>query len=283
MIATEKPSVVHIHSVSELAAPAQEIAKSLGIPVLLHVHGGIAPHDPQSYLRHIRKADTVLAVSRFAAQSAIAGSGRSAPVVVVANGVPDPLDIIGPADAALDVIIIGRLSEEKGVDLGLRALARVALRIPALKVGIIGGGNELPALMALRDELGLAGNVDFRGPVEHVETLRAIASARVLLIPSRHTEGFGLVAAEAAFLGVPVVAANAGGLPETVIDRVTGLIVDPENSSEVADAVCRLLESAPLRLELGRNARAHALKSFTMQRFARDVLSHYPQTSGGTE
>jgi glycosyltransferase involved in cell wall biosynthesis len=85
-------------------------------------------------------------------------------------------------------------------------------------------------------------------------------------MPSRQ-EGFGLVALEAAMMGRPVIAARVGGLPEVVLDGLTGILVDKENSRATADAILSLLRHPETALRMGREARTRARQIFGWDRF----------------
>ena len=106
----------------------------------------------------------------------------------------------------------------------------------------------------------LADRVDFLGLLDDDAMLAEIAAASVVLVPSRIIEGFALVALEAAHLGRPVVATDVGGLSETVIDGVTGLLVPPEDADALATAVDRLLAAPDRAATMGTAARLAAAR-----------------------
>ncbi len=89
-------------------------------------------------------------------------------------------------------------------------------------------------------------------------------------MPSRF-EPFGLVALQAAQMGRPVIASRVGGLPEVVVDGETGLLVDPENVPLLAQAIESLLAQPDRSVEMGAQARAHAERNFSWDRF----VGHY--------
>jgi glycosyltransferase involved in cell wall biosynthesis len=157
-----------------------------------------------------------------------------------------------------DVIFVGRLIDEKRVDLLLEAIHALAGSFPDLRCSVIGDGPERAALEGRAVRLGLAGRVTFTGRVEGSRVYAAMKAADVLVMPSAR-EGFGITVAEAQACGtVPLVVRGpmsaASGL---VRDGVDGLLCDPTTAS-MAEALASLL-SDPARLaSMARSARRAA-------------------------
>ena len=141
--------------------------------------------------------------------------------------VPRPGDafVRRPAEEPL-FVFVGRLSPEKGVDLLLRAFARLHASHPRARLRVVGDGPMRAELDELTCELGLtgAGTVEFTGYRRPEEVERELADAWALVAPSRWAEPFGLVAVEAVVRGVPVVASETGGFAGTLEPGVTGLL-----------------------------------------------------------
>jgi glycogen(starch) synthase len=131
---------------------------------------------------------------------------------------------------------------------------------------IIAGDGALRAeLQQQAADLGIASAVDFLGwvPPENVPAL--INTSTIVLVPSRQ-EALGLVALEAAAMARPIVATRVGGLPEVVVHEETGLLVEPENTGALAEAVCFLLENREAAVRMGQAARARAQAVFNWKR-----------------
>jgi glycosyltransferase involved in cell wall biosynthesis len=174
--------------------------------------------------------------------------GTSTPVAKSIPGpsvqIPNPARSVFEEDGQPDdrregLLFAGRLVSRKGVDVALRALARLHERGRPLSLTICGDGPARDRLEAMSRELNVADDVNFRGWTEPDELAALYQKSQAALIPSRK-EPFGIVVLEAIAGGCPVVASNVGGLPEAVGD--CGLLVESENPEVLADAVENILE-----------------------------------------
>jgi glycosyltransferase involved in cell wall biosynthesis len=171
---------------------------------------------------------------------------------------------------------VGRLTRQKGVDVLLRAFARVEKEIPSARLVLAGDGPERKSLVALARSLGLR-RVAFLGWRSNAADV--LADVDLLAMPSRW-EGFGLVALEAMALGKPVVASNVSALPEIVVPGETGLLVPREGAAELADALQVLLSDRERAERMGRAGRARAKKEFTVKGMAQRTAEIYRDLLG---
>jgi glycosyltransferase involved in cell wall biosynthesis len=157
------------------------------------------------------------------------------------------------------VLSVSAYKEQKALDVLIRAMESVAARNPEIKLILVGEGPLREELEALSEKLGLVDRIEFHGPKSRREVIRLLRSCEVFVLPSRF-ETFGIAIVEAMACGRPVVAANAGGMPEIVRNGVTGILVNTEDPSSLADALNALLGNPSLRQHLGENAlnAAHA-------------------------
>jgi glycosyltransferase involved in cell wall biosynthesis len=147
------------------------------------------------------------------------------------------------------LLYVGRLSPEKNLD----ALRGIAEAVPSARLALVGDG---PARAKL--ERSLRGRpARFLGFLRGEELAAAYASADVFVMPST-TETLGFVVLEAMSSGVPVVAANAGGIPDLVEHGVSGILYDPAEPAAAGKAVSELLAHPGQRLDLAEQARATA-------------------------
>jgi glycogen(starch) synthase len=274
-LAELRPRVVHIHANSEISLPAYTVARASGIPVIMHVHGEIDRELSPAYLKQVRECDVVVAVSEPVATSIRRVVGREGPVQVIVNGIaPHPREILDvPADPVPLVLMVGRLEEAKGFDDVVRALA--VSRFPDAEAVIIGQGAWGEVIEQVGREVGVAPRVRMLGRVEHEQVLGWMRRARVVAVPSRHTEGFSLVAAEAGLCHRPVVATRVGGLPITVDDGATGTLVGPGDVAALAAAIDAYLQSPALAEQHGDAGARRIAREFGMPAYCAALAELY--------
>jgi glycosyltransferase involved in cell wall biosynthesis len=162
------------------------------------------------------------------------------------------------------ILTVGRLSGNdtyKGFDTLIEAMPLIRREYPTARLRIVGRGDDLPRLTALADRLGVAGSVDFTGPIDD-EALRAeYAACDLFALPSRK-EGFGLVFLEAMTYGKPCIGARAGGVPEVINDPV-GQLVEYGNLADLAAAVSDLVRHPRDSEVVRRHADSFAFPAFT--------------------
>ncbi len=174
--------------------------------------------------------------------------------------------------------IIGRISSTKGQDIFLRAAAQVLRRLPAVRFQVI--GSALFSDLAFEDEihrlaesLGIAAAVEFTGFVSDVPArLRALD---VFVLASTTPEPFGQILVEAMAAGKPVIATDAGGIPEIVTHGQTGQLVPPGNVDQLAEAICQLLSHPEETVAMARRGRQRVAERFTIERTVQDVEAVY--------
>jgi len=164
------------------------------------------------------------------------------------------------------VLSVGRMYPRKRFGDLLRAAALLRERIPGVAVRVVGKGPEWRRVRALREALGLGETVTLLGEVSRSRLAVEYASADCFCLPSVQ-EGFGIVFAEAMAAGLAVVACRAAAVPEVVIDRRTGLLVNPGSPEELAMALETLLTNHGLRKDLGAAGRDRVTR-FTRDRIA---------------
>jgi D-inositol-3-phosphate glycosyltransferase len=175
------------------------------------------------------------------------------------------------------VLVLARIQPLKGPDLAIAALAEIpASRRPLL---VIAGGTSpghddyARALHRQVDDLGLSGDVVFLPAQSRVQAAALVAQAALLLVPS-HSETYGLVALEAASSGTPVVASRAGGLSESVVDGVSGVLVDERSADAWARAIDGLLGDPRRLAALSAGALEHA-EAHSWSLAAARMAEHY--------
>jgi glycosyltransferase involved in cell wall biosynthesis len=245
-------------------------ARLLGIPVLLRqpISAGF-----RTRLRHrlyYRHVPAHYVANSNATRNAMLGSAPWLDpdrVSVVYNGIDvdrfadaAPADLGLPADA-ITVGFVGRLETAKGIREMMQAWPSIAERVPNAYLIVVGGGGDAESpftAWAPRAE-----RVRVLGPRRDMPAV--MAAIDILAMPS-HNEGFGLAAVEAMAAGAPVVAANAGALPELVDDNVEGRLVPVRDTAALADAVAMIANDRAIRESMGHAARARAKRDFDVSR-----------------
>ena len=173
------------------------------------------------------------------------------------------------------LLSVARLTPHKGIDTGLRALARIRERYPDLGYAVVGSGEQLPALQAMAQSLGVADRVRFLTATPDSDLPALYNCAEIYCGFSRVTEeaaeGFGISLVEAAASGLPVVAGRGGGVPEAVHEWETGLLVDPERPDEVCGALQSLLDDRALAGRLGAAGRRAVETYYNWDRVTADL------------
>ncbi len=296
LLRTERPALVHTHLIHATVVGRLAAAR-LGLPTVATVH--IAERRRRPW--HFRldrwtgrwcAAWTAVsaAVADFHARRTGIARGR---FEVIHNGIDldrmTPSADRGAARAALGldrealtVGAFGRLDPQKGLDIYLEAVARLAPRHPGVQFVLAGYGPEEARLRERMARPDLAGRVRFLGRVDNPAEL--YHALDVLAFPSRY-EGFGLVLVEAMACGVPTVAAGVDSVPELAGADRAALLVRPENPEALAEAISRLLDAPERRARMAAAARerAQAFDVRAMVTRYQDLYARVLEQERGTE
>jgi glycosyltransferase involved in cell wall biosynthesis len=283
------PDVVHAHSPFVTGLLARRLARAAGAPLVFTHHTRFA--DYGHYLGPLAGPGAALAdayLARFwtACAAVIAPStdlaaeirarmqapGRDR-VYVIPTGIDvaaigalpgrDPRPPAGwPADAVV-VATLGRLAPEKSPMTILEAVAHAAVRVPVLRLYVIGGGPSAGELRERASRPDLAGRVHFTGGLPRTDALARLAGADLFAFASR-TETQGLVLAEALAAGLPAVAVDGPGVRDSVRDGVDGMVVPAEPAERrhilLGDAIAELALDASRRADMGARAGGDAAR-----------------------
>jgi glycosyltransferase involved in cell wall biosynthesis len=168
------------------------------------------------------------------------------------------------------LLAVAYLIEPKGVDVAVRALARLP---DDVTLWVVGTGRQAEALRALAGQLGVAARTHFLGAQRYVEPY--MQAADCLVCPSLWAEAAGLVNLEALACGLPVVASRIGGIPEYVEDGRTGLLFAPGDADGLAECLLRLRGDPDYRDVLARQAWSRAVERFSAHSRLDDFLALY--------
>jgi len=173
-------------------------------------------------------------------------------------------------------LYIGRLSREKGIDVLIRAAARLGRG----RLLILGDGPERETLERLAAESGAVG-IEFLGRRPASEVKAILGAARFVVLPSRWYENLPFSIMEALAAGKPVVASDIGGVPEMVDDGVNGFLVPPDDEGALADKIAALLADPALRAEMGSMGRGKALELYGPDYHYTRIMEIYRELRSG--
>jgi glycosyltransferase involved in cell wall biosynthesis len=152
-------------------------------------------------------------------------------------------------------VFVGRLIPVKSVDTFLEAAKKTLAKHPNTKFKIVGQGQEEARLKKLAEDLGIAHAVEFLGFLNHKDALKVMRHSTSLVLPS-YQEGFGLVLAEGAAQGIPVIASDkVGCVDEVVIDNITGLVFKSMDSKGLSQCMNHIIENPKEAKRLGDNGK----------------------------
>jgi glycosyltransferase involved in cell wall biosynthesis len=281
--------IVHVHWPLPHVIPGWAARRAGGVPLVITFHGveltfarsSAVPFLVPFLRRAIRSADAVTANSSYTA--GLIRSLHDRPVEILPFGttlsetapgaVPDPRR--GPP---FELLFAGRLVERKGVQVLLEAITR--LRSGEVHLSVVGEGPMREALEKRAAELGVGDRVTFHGFVSREELTRRFASCDAFVLPAVYdakgdVEGLGVVLVEALSHGRPVVASDAGGIPDIVRDGETGLLVPPGDAGALATALRRIMDDPALARRLGRTGREHVDAEFSWPRIIDRLVGLY--------
>jgi phosphatidylinositol alpha-1,6-mannosyltransferase len=183
------------------------------------------------------------------------------------------------------VVCVSRLVPRKGQDVLIRAMPEIVRRVPDAALLVVGDGPYRSALERMAFE-SPPRSVILAGEVPEDDLPRYYAAGDVFAMPCRtrkgglEVEGWGNVFIEAAACGKPVVVGDSGGARESLVDGVTGHLVDGPNVEQVADVIAGLLEDPPRARAMGAAGRSRVERSFTWPRAASQLAGWLREAAG---
>ena len=289
-ILDEKFDVVHgLDVYSTMALMVIPFARIFRIPCVLTCHTARGSAF-QIFLQRVlgwmfRVGNRLIAVSQASARFSYLLGFSEKRVTVVPNGV-DLSCFNGKIDAFAMreelgigeeplVVTALRLIKGKSPELLISAFANVLKVIPSAKLVIAGSGQEEDNLRRQIQDLNITNSVFMMGKLPKERVAQLMAAANVFVLPSK-IESFGLTLLEASAAGVPVVCANAGGIPEVFRDGFDALLYPPGDDDAMAKAIIRLIQDGKLANKISTNAVETASK-FTWERTAEQTLQIYKE------
>jgi phosphatidylinositol alpha-1,6-mannosyltransferase len=166
------------------------------------------------------------------------------------------------------IVSVGRLVHRKGQDHLIQSLPEILRSVPNAHVLMVGQGPYLSHLKKLVEELNVVDHVSFIGRIQYAQLPQYICAGDIFAMPSRsrffglEVEGLGIVYLEASACGLPVIAGSSGGAPDAVVDGVTGIVVDGESDTAIAQAAIKLLKDLDGAKTMGLAGREWIIKNW---------------------
>ena len=297
-VAAFRPDVIHIHAGGRLACAAVKLAKRLGVPSVISLHGGAAAV-PASELEEmlkplkgkfpygaildrlfglrfdpLAKVDVIICISHEEERRLKEKyPGRN--VQYLPNGV-DGGKVRAAARPGSNILCVSRIDYQKNQ----LALVELLAARPGCRLTLVGPITArwyADKIAARAKELGVGDRLTLVPglPPGSAELEAAFASADVFVLPSVH-EPFGIVALEAMARGIPLIASNVGGLPDFVKDGENGLLFDPSDPANLVRAFDRLVALPPERVNTMVSAARATADQFTWRSVIDRLMRLYP-------
>lgn len=246
-----QPDILHGHCALEAGSATRAAALQSALPYVLTEHSseilnGVEDASRRATAKRVyESAAAVIAVSdRLAGK--ISELAPAVQPIVIGNMVRDSVFRMAraqrPVTERITIVAISSLVPAKRIDLAINALAGIApAQSRAIDFVVVGDGPERARLETLAARLSV--NCRFMGNLPHAEAMAQLAGAHMLLHPSSF-ETFGIVLAEAAALGVPVVATRSGG-PQSIVHDDSGVLVDVDDLEQIGAAIAAVIDNLP--------------------------------------
>lgn len=288
LLERERPDVLHLNNGgypgAESCRVAALAARHVGVPHIVHFVHNMAypPNRPVRVERVLdrgvdRATDTWVTAAYRASDRLQHVRGLRRSVRTVHYGLPgasqEPVPAARREDlgftSGLCLAVVANLEARKGHRSLFEAIALTRQRGVTVQVACVGDGAERVALEALLDELGLCSQIRLLGWRDDVPAVLAAADA--LCLPSLSNECLPYAILEAMQAGLPVISTDVAGIPEMILDGVTGRVVAPGNSEQLAAALEQLAQDPALLARFGAAGRARVSQDFSLERMVDEM------------
>ncbi len=239
----------------------------------------------------LRRVDCALFNSHYTMEQAKAKGYFPCPGQVMYQGYDDQLfgrlprgngarQRLGIPEEGTLIMALGRLIEMKGIQVLARAADRILVNRPGAHIVIAGDGPLRGDIRASVAGSASRNRIHLTGALPRHEVARLLADADLyvnsgVVDAAGRAEALGITTLEAMASGLACIGSRVGGIAETIVNQVTGLLVRPGDETELADAVGRLADDAQLRAEMGEAGRRRAKDHFTWTVLAGEVAKVY--------
>lgn len=181
---------------------------------------------------------------------------------------------LGISNNTILITFVGRLIYAKGVQDLLQAFPRIKEVVPDTKLLIVGDGYYRAHLEKPAAQNGCSRDTLFLGQKSQDEVIDILSATDIFVSPS-YSEGFSISVAEAASIGLPIVATDVGNNGEIIIDHETGMLIKPGDVDQLEIKLCELIVNAELRKRLGENSRIFVKRKFDWDKITEKHIKLY--------
>ena len=290
LIKSEKISIIHAHWMIPQGFIGVYLKRKYKIPLIVTIHGSDLFPLKSTAFRKIQKfvlenADEVTVNSSVAKEEI---SSRfpllKTKISIISMGIDTKLfsrnnRLKKEYSNQRVILFVGRLNEQKGIEYLIKSMAKIKESIPNAKILIIGEGNYRQHLEKITNEIGVAENTSFLGPIQNKSLPDYYSLADVFVLPASTTktgtESFGLVLAEAMSCGTCVIGSSSGGIKDIIKNGKNGLIFEEKNHEDLAEKIINVLKNDKLRSRLAENGRKFAKSNYGWGKISRKFLEVY--------
>jgi len=282
-----KFEIIHAHVALPSGFAAVKISKRYRKPLVVTIHGQDLN---QTIFRNTRcleairrvfeHSDKIITVSNKLKRVAEANVGYIEKIVTINNGIDLEEVFDGKSELKakyqnkLVILSVSGLHKSKGIDLNLKALAKVVEKYNDVIYVILGEGPERDYLEQLVNKLHLEAYVEFVGEVPHRKAMEYMSVCDIFSLPS-WKEGFGIVYLEAMAHGKPVIGVRGEGIEDVITDGETGFLVTPRDVDSLAKTLDRLLADPDLRRRIGTRAREVVREKYSLTYTTAKIIQLY--------
>lgn len=233
-------------------------------------------HNGYNYASTFTEGNAVFSISPYNKEALRTMGAPASKIIDLPNGVDTQFFKPAPgkvANAHTQILTVGRLSKEKGIDMALRALSDIKKQSThTMRYTIIGSGPEEGALKELCETLGLQACIDFKGAQTSMEVCKAMQQSDFLLLPSK-TEAFPTVILESLSCGLPVVTTPVGA--SAMMVDTSGIILDEVSESAITQGLLTMVSSRKQWKKMGDTGRQRMITFYDTAQITAQLLAHY--------
>jgi teichuronic acid biosynthesis glycosyltransferase TuaC len=288
-----RPNVLHAHRATPEGFVGQLIAKKFDIPLVCSLRGSdinVFPYRDRLTMSLTRKVlssgHRLISVSGTLKAVAESISSPLKPIRVIYNGCTTDnfyfdgswrhtrRATLGIDSEAKVLIFVGNLIKAKGVFELLSSFTKLASSRPNLYLIMVGTGSEQKKIENLIASATLDKRILLTGKVPHSEVSSLLSAADIFVFPT-HNEGLPNALLEAMACGLPIVATRAGGIPEVVTDRKSGILINPQDCNSLSNTIEYLLDHEAVARQMGAAGKQYVEANFSWEHNARETIEIY--------